>query len=392
MHLHWIANCVVPPPQSLSGGDRIMVECLRRWKLEHRITVYGWEGTRQLLEHQRVEGIEFVLWPASRYQNMGRTVLFAAQSWVGCRHAQALEIPSDEPGFLVSSSDFLPDSRPAFILKQRQPRFFWVASFYLFAPSFIDWVTGQPGPGLAFTAYRPVQRWMLRRILRFADLILTTGEEDRERMVAMGRRTESVFAVRGGVDFSIPASVPEPSEKKYDAVFIGRFHPQKGVRELMRIWRRVADFRPGSRLAMIGSGSLERELKDRARDLKLEKEVDFLGFMDGAEKYRVIKSSRVVVHPAIYDSGGMAPAEALACGLPGVAFDLTSLKTYYPKGFLKAKPGDLDQFADLLVQLLAQSQLYDRLSVEAKAVAQEWNWDVRARQLMEAIQTAMSRS
>ena len=43
----------------------------------------------------------------------------------------------------------------------------------------------------------------------------------------------------------------------------------------------------------------------------------------------------MVVHPAIFDSGGMAAAEAMAWGLPGVSFDLPALKTYYPQGMIK---------------------------------------------------------
>ena len=64
MHIHWIANTIVPPPISLSGGDRIMVECIRRWSQQHRITVYGNEGARQLCDWFELKGIDHVTWPA----------------------------------------------------------------------------------------------------------------------------------------------------------------------------------------------------------------------------------------------------------------------------------------------------------------------------------------
>lgn len=363
-----------------------MVECLRRWSRHYRVTVYGWEGTRQLFEHQQVSGIEHVLWSSTRFQSLGRPILFAAQTLVGRARAHDLQLTTEALNLLVSSSDFLPDSYPAEVLKRRYPHVFWVAAFYLFAPPFSEWLTGQPGPGFAFTAYRPAQQWTLRRILRWADLILTTGEEDRERMVKLGRKPESVFAVRGGVDFNVLASVPEPTTKQYDAVFIGRLHPQKGVRELLKIWQHVVATKPGSRLAIIGAGPLETELKAQCRALRMETAIDFLGFMDGPEKFRIIKSSRVVVHPAIYDSGGMAPSEALACALPGVAFDISALRTYYPRGFLKATPGDRLGFADCLARLLTDPVLYDRMSEEARAEGKRWDWDLRSEELMQAIQ------
>ena len=94
-------------------------------------------------------------------------------------------------------------------------------------------------------------------------------------------------------------------------------------------------------------------------------------------KSRIIKAARAVVHPAIYDSGGMAPAEALACGLPGVAFDLPALGTYYPKGFLKAPQGGFPAFAAHLERLLSDEALYRRMSTEARAASEEWDGDLR---------------
>lgn len=58
-------------------------------------------------------------------------------------------------------------------------------------------------------------------------------------MITDGRSPESVYAVMGGVDLTIPQSVPEPKEKTFDAVFISRLHPQKGPMELMDVWEIV---------------------------------------------------------------------------------------------------------------------------------------------------------
>ena len=40
----------------------------------------------------------------------------------------------------------------------------------------------------------------------------------------------------------------------------------------------------------------------------LAKNIELLGFKDGSEKYAVFKQSKIIVHPAIFDSGGMAAA------------------------------------------------------------------------------------
>ncbi|HEV2696313.1 MAG TPA: glycosyltransferase, partial [Verrucomicrobiae bacterium] len=100
--------------------------------------------------------------------------------------------------------------------------------------------------------------------------------------------------------------------------------------------------------------------------------------------------SRVVVHPAVYDSGGMAAAEALCCGLPGVAFDLPALRTYYPRGWLKVPQGDIGGFADCINRLLVDTELYSVTSKEALAAGLEWDWNVRAQCMWDAIERGLT--
>ena len=90
-------------------------------------------------------------------------------------------------------------------------------------------------------------------------------------------------------------------------------------------------------------------------------------------------NSKVIVHPATYDSGGMAAAEAMAWGLPGVGFDLEALRTYYPKGMLKTKCFNLKEFARNILELLVNAGSYSKISQEAYSlVLENWEWDRQA--------------
>jgi glycosyltransferase involved in cell wall biosynthesis len=388
MHVHWIANTIVPPPISLSGGDRIMVECIRRWSQDHKVTVYGNEGARQLCDWYKLQGIEHVTWPADHLKKYGRLFWWFMQMIKGNRAVRDIQFSPDEKHIIVATSEFHPSCIPAMRLKQRFPDAPLVVGFYFFAPK---WFSGKPGPGLMFTAYRPFQQHMLRRVLKEAEMILTTVEEDRDYMIAQGRPPESTFAVLGGVDLTIPRSVPEPPEKKYDAVFIGRLHPQKGPLELLDIWKLLVARKPDARLAVIGSGPLQDRIVEKRAALGLQDHVELFGFKDGVEKYQIIKASRIVVHPAVYEVGGMAAAEALCCGLPGVSFDLPELRRYYPKGWLKTPPGNFDGFADCLNQLLTNPELYKTKGADALAAGLEWDWNARAKTIWEAIEGGIGR-
>ena len=167
---------------------------------------------------------------------------------------------------------------------------------------------------------------------------------------------------------------------------MGRFHYQKGVLDLIEIWKIVCKVKPDAQLAMIGVGPLEAEVRQKIDSYGLTKNVRLFGFLDGEPKYEVFKNSRLMLHPATYDSGGMAAAEGMAWRLPGVSYDLDALKTYYPKGILKTKIGDLSDFAANILKLLNDQALYSKLSNDAFALIEEkWDWDKRADVIFKSI-------
>lgn len=292
---------------------------------------------------------------------------------------------------VYSASVFLPDVIPSFLLSRRIKGSKWIVGFYLFAPSLSKGFSGtQKIPklrDLAFYLNQLPVYWMTRK---YADMVFVTNELDRKKFIDERLTSEKVIAVRGGVDVKTPALIPEPKEKKFDAAFVGRFHPQKGVLELIDIWKYVWAVKKGAKLAMIGNGPLEEAVKKKIKKYGLESNIILFGFKDGVEKIKIFKNSRVVVHPAVYDSGGMAPCEAMACGLPGVSFDLPALKTYYPKGMRKTHCYDLKEFAENILKLLNDKKLYRKTAIDALNWARGWDWDKRAEKLLTSIVYALS--
>ncbi|MCX5658081.1 MAG: glycosyltransferase family 4 protein, partial [Candidatus Omnitrophica bacterium] len=205
------------------------------------------------------------------------------------------------------------------------------------------------------------------------------------------RSKNKIVVVRGGVNLApsrkyLKNHTPSLKNKKYKAVFMGRLHHQKGVLELIDIWKKVCTKLPSSQLAMIGDGQLLSDVKKKIKKLGLSKNITLFGFVDGAEKFKIFKESSIVVHPSTYDSGGMATAEAMAWGLPGVSFDLEALRTYYPQGLIKTKCFDYDQFANNIIKLSSDDKLYLKFSRQAiDLIENHWSWDSRSQDIVDQI-------
>jgi glycosyltransferase involved in cell wall biosynthesis len=372
----------------LDGSTRIFIECAKRWiKKGHRIHIFTCEEGHEIFQKYGLTNLSYTIIRSSKYKPFDIYFLYLIRTIKLCMLMIRFSL---QGGSIVvySGSDFSPDSLPALTLKLRaKKKIKWIAGFYLFAPNPFSRET--PYKGKHFVRgllYYLSQMPIYGLVKKYADMVWVTNEMDRWKFIDDKRFTpDRVIAVRGGVDVKMPALIPEPEEKEFDAIFIGRFHPQKGVLELIDIWRYVCETKKDAKLAMIGVGELENEIRAKIKKYGLENNIVLCGFKDGIEKLKIFKNSKIVVHPAIYDSGGMAPCEAMACGLPGVSFDLPALRTYYPKGMLKTPCYDLKAFAENILKLLNDEEWYRRLQKEALEWAKEWDWDKRAEELLKAI-------
>jgi glycosyltransferase involved in cell wall biosynthesis len=376
----------------LTGGDRIFTELLKRWTTVASLQLMGSQEASDIVCRYGVEVPFLKTADMNNCPNFGITGLFL-HTWrrlrAGIRGLRTYQEQLKDVDVVYSVSDFYPDFYPAYLMKRRNPKITWIAGYYLFAPP----------PWARVTPYTGVQRirgliyWLMQRpsyylINKFADKVFVTSEPDVKYFVNAKRSRDQVIVVQGGVDVTASeAWLRERSEvggqrseeKKYDACFIGRFHYQKGVLLLIDIWKKVCDKKADAKLAMIGNGPLEDEVKAKIKALGLEKNVDLLGFMDGEKKFDIFKQSRIMVHPATYDSGGMAAAEGMAWRLPGVSFDLEALKTYYPQGMVKVPCYDQQCFADTILRFLDDSAFYEEQACLAhELILNVWDWKKRA--------------
>jgi phosphatidylinositol alpha-mannosyltransferase len=111
--------------------------------------------------------------------------------------------------------------------------------------------------------------------------------------------------------------------KEYDACFVGRLDPRKGVKDLLSLWRMIVDRMPKAKLALVGEDRLG--VMELVRSYCLDGNVSYLGTLSDKKMYEVIKNSRVFVTLSTSEGWGIAIAEALACGVPVVCYRIVTL-------------------------------------------------------------------
>ncbi len=381
----------ISKPGSLGGDTRIFLELLKRWTASGAVrplVVTSTECQRTCIHYGLQEGFEYRLWPdAPGVWSLGHHVLRAAQFRRLAAHL-AKEMHYCRT-IVYSATDFLTDVVPAHRLKHLRPEVTWVASRFLFVPNpFKGWKhaydRGSRIPDPKLLVASAYQKVAFCHIVRRADLFFITNEMDKGHFTRKGISPSRIWPIYGGVHFEEITSTPE-QPRIYDGCFVGRISPQKGVLDLVEVWARVCERKPDARLALIGSGHrpFEDELRRKIGIRGLSKNIDVLGFMDGADKHRVYKSSRVFLHTSVYDNYGMAACEAMAAGVPAVVYDLPPLRLAYPQGCLRARRNDPQSFADAVLHILGDENTRVRLSAEAMEWARTQDWERKAPEVFE---------
>jgi glycosyltransferase involved in cell wall biosynthesis len=152
-------------------------------------------------------------------------------------------------------------------------------------------------------------------------------------------------------------------------LFVGRLVEAKGVRDAVEAWRRADVSLP---LVVAGTGPLRDSLRDAG--------VEVLGWVDRAKLARLYRRARALLLPSRWQEPfGIVGIEALAFGVPVVAWDSGGVREWHPgRGLVPW--GDVDGLARALTEAVrqtiepverfdARSSMERLLEVYAKVVA-----------------------
>jgi len=102
-------------------------------------------------------------------------------------------------------------------------------------------------------------------------------------------------------------------------VFCGKFIHRKRPVDLIIAFAKANI--ENSYLIMVGDDPLVEKLNREVRELGIEGQVRFLGFVKYSELPEVYVSSDILVHPAEWEPYGLPVNEAMVCGIPVIVSD-----------------------------------------------------------------------
>jgi glycosyltransferase involved in cell wall biosynthesis len=168
--------------------------------------------------------------------------------------------------------------------------------------------------------------------------------------------------------------------------YIGRIAREKNLALLLEAWDQLAPDRGSAKLALVGRGPLEAEIRRRGIP-----GVHVAGLMDGRALSSAYASADIFVFPSATETFGNSLLEAMGSGLPSLVAAAGGVLEFSQHGgnAWLVEPNSVSAIAVGLRRLLDDAALRRRLAGGALRTAQEWRWDEVYDQLIQDYQDAI---
>ena len=158
-------------------------------------------------------------------------------------------------------------------------------------------------------------------------------------------------------------------------LYLGTLEPRKNIATLIEAYAQLrAIYGREEKLVLAGGkGWLYDSIFEKIRKLGLESEVIFPGFVSDSDQLLWYHSASAFVYPSLYEGFGIPVAEALACGIPVVTSNVSSLPEAGATIALTIDPRDKEAMARALYKALTDESVRERCRKLAASVAQQFS-------------------
>ncbi|MBI4972698.1 MAG: glycosyltransferase family 4 protein [Candidatus Omnitrophica bacterium] len=220
------------------------------------------------------------------------------------------------------------------------------------------------------------------------------AESTKKDLVALGIPDEKINIFPLGLDHSRYV----PGKKSSTPLFItvSRLVKMKRVDLSIRAMSIITSKCPEAKLAIIGYGKEEKNLRQLVKKLYLEKNVFFVGkdqalfFKKTSDDVKVdlMQQAWALLFPSVKEGWGMVVTEANACGTPAIVSNVTGLKDSVVNektGIILSKNPTEQEMASAISKIINDNAFRAYLFKNASDWSRKFDWDESFKQFKTAV-------
>jgi glycosyltransferase involved in cell wall biosynthesis len=250
----------------------------------------------------------------------------------------------------------------------------------------------------------PPTREMFNQVAEFArwhaDAIIAVSENTRQDVIrhlgVEAERVHVVYEAAGeqfhpieNTDFVAAVTCCYGLEPGRYMLTVGTLEPRKNHIRLVEAFGQLHRARETHGLKLVlagGKGWLYGDLFRRVEDLGLTEDIVFTGFVPDADLPALMNGALVFVYPSLYEGFGLPVLEAMACGVPVITSNVSSLPEIAGDAAVLVDPRDVGSLAGAMQSLIEGEKARAVLQSKGLSQAARFSWERAARETLHIYQ------
>jgi glycosyltransferase involved in cell wall biosynthesis len=165
-------------------------------------------------------------------------------------------------------------------------------------------------------------------------------------------------------------------------LFVGTLEPRKNIIRLLEAYARIKDKLPHKLVIAGTKGWLYQPIFEAVKRLSLRNNVIFLGYVDDGNLPALYNLADLFVYPSIYEGFGLPVLEAMACGIPVITSNVSSLPEVAGDAAVLVDPYNVKELAGAMKHVLTNASLRKQVINKGFQQAKNFSWKKCARETL----------
>ena len=175
-------------------------------------------------------------------------------------------------------------------------------------------------------------------------------------------------------------------------LYVGGYSPRKNIIGILEAFSLLKDnLKEDLKIVITGKKGISYEIyKNKAIELGISNSVIFTDFIPLEDLPIFYNGAEVLVYPSLYEGFGLPPLEAMACGTPVIASNVTSLPEVCRNSAILIDPNDIDELCYSMERVLTDSFLKLTMIERGLSTSNNYSWKNTALNTIKAYESIIN--
>ncbi|MCP4268618.1 MAG: glycosyltransferase family 4 protein, partial [Candidatus Brocadiaceae bacterium] len=164
---------------------------------------------------------------------------------------------------------------------------------------------------------------------------------------------------------------------------VGTLEPRKNIVTLIKAFKKLRErgLRDYKLVVAGGKGWLYKQILEEIGNSDISQSILYLGVVSDKDLPELYNCADLFVYPSLYEGFGLPTLEAMACGIPVITSNTSSLPEVVGDAGIMVDPTDVNSLSDAMCKVLKDKELRLRMRNMGLERSKLFSWNNTAKKI-----------